>query len=156
MRRKIAFILTLWWMILCGAVGLCLLLFANKEAVVSEEENRTLAAMPKLSVVIPVYYNAPNLPPLYDDLREKLLDVSDLDCELVFVDDGSGGTTGNGDGRLRSQFGLLQTLPEHERAAVLTATARLANELPKVGPAVAFEIVTATARRVAREADDGA
>lgn len=46
--------------------------------------------MPKLSVVIPVYYNAPNLPPLYDDLREKLLDVSDLDCELVFVDDGSG------------------------------------------------------------------
>jgi hypothetical protein len=36
-------------MILCGAVGLCLLLFANKEAVVSEEENRTLAAMPSLT-----------------------------------------------------------------------------------------------------------
>lgn len=50
MRRKIAFLLTLWWMILCGAVGLCLLLFANKEAVVSEDENRTLAAMPKFSV----------------------------------------------------------------------------------------------------------
>lgn len=50
MRRKIAFLLTLWWMILCGAAGLCLLLFANKEAVVSEDENRTLAAMPKLSV----------------------------------------------------------------------------------------------------------
>ncbi len=49
MRRKIAFLLTLWWMILCGAAGLCLLLFANKEAVVSEDENRTLAAMPKLS-----------------------------------------------------------------------------------------------------------
>ncbi len=50
MRRKIAFLLTLWWMILCGAAGLCLLLLANKEAVVSEDENRTLAAMPKLSV----------------------------------------------------------------------------------------------------------
>jgi len=50
MRRKIAFLLTLWWMILCGAVGLCLLLFANKEAVVSEEENRTLAAMPELTI----------------------------------------------------------------------------------------------------------
>ena len=27
--------------------------------------------MPKLSIVIPVYYNAENLPPLYDDLKEK-------------------------------------------------------------------------------------
>lgn len=51
MRRKIAFLLTLWWMILCGAVGLCLLLFANREAVVSEDENRTLAAMPKLTIM---------------------------------------------------------------------------------------------------------
>jgi len=36
-------------MIFCGVAGLCLLLFANKDAVVSEDENRTLAAMPKLS-----------------------------------------------------------------------------------------------------------
>ena len=49
MRRKIAFVLTLWWMFLCGALGLCLILFANRDAVVSEEENRTLAAMPKLT-----------------------------------------------------------------------------------------------------------
>lgn len=50
MRRKIAFLLTLWWMILCGVAGLCLLLFANKDAVVSEDENRTLAAMPELTI----------------------------------------------------------------------------------------------------------
>lgn len=50
MRRKIAFLLTLWWMILCGVIGLCLLLFANKDAVVSEDENRTLAAMPELTI----------------------------------------------------------------------------------------------------------
>lgn len=46
--------------------------------------------MPKLSIVIPVYYNAENLPPLYADLREKLLDREGAEFELVFVDDGSG------------------------------------------------------------------
>ena len=46
--------------------------------------------MPKLSVVIPVYYNADNLPPLYGDLKEKLIDRIDFDYELIFVDDGSG------------------------------------------------------------------
>lgn len=46
--------------------------------------------MPKLSVVIPVYYNADNLPPLYADMKEKLIDRIDFDYELIFVDDGSG------------------------------------------------------------------
>lgn len=46
--------------------------------------------MPKLSIVIPVYYNAENLPPLYEDLKEKILDRPEMDVELVFVDDGSG------------------------------------------------------------------
>ena len=46
--------------------------------------------MPKLSIVIPVYYNGPNLPPLYADIREKILDVVDYDVEIVMVDDGSG------------------------------------------------------------------
>lgn len=46
--------------------------------------------MPKLSVVIPVYYNADNLPPLYADMKEKLIDQIDFDYELIFVDDGSG------------------------------------------------------------------
>lgn len=46
--------------------------------------------MPKLSIVIPVYYNGPNLPPLYQDIKEKILDVVDYDVEIVMVDDGSG------------------------------------------------------------------
>lgn len=46
--------------------------------------------MPKLSIVIPVYYNAENLPPLYDDLKEKILDRADFPVEIVMVDDGSG------------------------------------------------------------------
>ena len=46
--------------------------------------------MPKMSIVVPVYYNAENLPPLYDDLKEKVLDKADFDIELILVDDGSG------------------------------------------------------------------
>ncbi len=46
--------------------------------------------MPKLSIVIPVYYNAENLPPLYDDLKEKILDRAEFEVELLLVDDGSG------------------------------------------------------------------
>jgi hypothetical protein len=50
MKRKAAFVLTLWWLILCGALGVCLLLFTEKGPVVSEDENRTLAAMPALTL----------------------------------------------------------------------------------------------------------
>jgi len=49
MRRKLSFLITLWWVILCGAIGACMLLFAGKTPVVSEEENRTLAGMPAIS-----------------------------------------------------------------------------------------------------------
>ena len=49
MRRKVTFLVTLWWMILCGALGVCLLLFSYKTPVVSEAENRTLAGFPTLS-----------------------------------------------------------------------------------------------------------
>ena len=50
MRRKATFLMTLWWVILCGVIGICMLLFANRSPVVSEEENRTLAGLPKLSM----------------------------------------------------------------------------------------------------------
>lgn len=46
--------------------------------------------MPKLSIVIPVYYNSENLMPLYNDIKEKILDKAPFECELVMVDDGSG------------------------------------------------------------------
>ena len=50
MRRKLSFLITLWWIILCGALGVCMLLFANKTEVVSEQENRTLTGMPDFSL----------------------------------------------------------------------------------------------------------
>ena len=34
--------------------------------------------MPKMSIVVPVYYNAENLPPLYEDLKAKVLDAADF------------------------------------------------------------------------------
>ena len=50
MRRKLSFLVTLWWIILCGVIGVCMLLFANRMPIVSEQENRTLAGMPQLSL----------------------------------------------------------------------------------------------------------
>jgi hypothetical protein len=50
MRRKLSFLVTLWWIILCGALGACMLLFANRSSVVSEQENRTLSGMPSFSM----------------------------------------------------------------------------------------------------------
>lgn len=44
----------------------------------------------KLSIIIPVYYNADTLHALYDDIKEKVIDALPCDVELVFVDDGSG------------------------------------------------------------------
>ena len=46
--------------------------------------------MKKLSIIVPVYYNEDNLLPLYNDIREKVLEkLNNLDYEIVFVDDGS-------------------------------------------------------------------
>lgn len=49
----------------------------------------------KLSVVVPVYFNAESLPDLYAELREleaRLAKIPEggMDLELIFVDDGSG------------------------------------------------------------------
>ncbi len=43
----------------------------------------------KISIVIPVYYNEDNLQPLYDDIKNKIIDVIDYEYEIVFVNDGS-------------------------------------------------------------------
>ena len=45
--------------------------------------------MSKLSIVIPVYYNADTLQLLYEDMKNKILDQLE-EYEIVFVDDGSG------------------------------------------------------------------
>lgn len=51
--------------------------------------------MPKLSIIIPVYYNEKNLPLLYADIREKIIDPALFDYEIVMVDDGSGDNSWN-------------------------------------------------------------
>lgn len=43
----------------------------------------------KLSIVIPVYFNELNLFPLYQDMKEKLIDCIDYEYEIIMVDDGS-------------------------------------------------------------------
>ncbi len=45
--------------------------------------------MSRISIVVPVYYNADTLEDLYADMQDKILDKLG-DYELVFVDDGSG------------------------------------------------------------------
>jgi len=46
--------------------------------------------MKKLSIIVPVYFNADSLLPLYNDINEKVLKkLNNLDYEIVFVDDGS-------------------------------------------------------------------
>lgn len=45
--------------------------------------------MKKISIVVPVYYNAENLLPLFNDIREKVLSKLTWDYEIIFVDDGS-------------------------------------------------------------------
>ena len=43
----------------------------------------------KLSIVIPVYYNEDNLKPLYENIREKIIEVIQYDYEIVLVNYGS-------------------------------------------------------------------
>ncbi|RKJ19437.1 glycosyltransferase [bacterium D16-50] len=59
--------------------------------------------MSKLSIVIPVYYNADTLELLYQDMREKILGKLG-DYEIVFVDDGSGDDSWQVMNSLRSRY----------------------------------------------------
>jgi dolichol-phosphate mannosyltransferase len=44
----------------------------------------------KLSIIVPVYYNADTLEDMYSDLKEKVLIKLECEYELIFVNDGSG------------------------------------------------------------------
>jgi dolichol-phosphate mannosyltransferase len=46
--------------------------------------------MTTLSIIIPVYFNAPNLPLTYEKLKQDVLTTKLFNYELIFVDDGSG------------------------------------------------------------------
>ena len=43
----------------------------------------------KLSIIVPVYYNADTLELMYLDLKQKILVIIEYDYELIFVNDGS-------------------------------------------------------------------
>ena len=86
----------------------------------------------KLSIVVPVYYNAQNLGPLYDDIKAKIIDVIDYEYELVFVDDGSGDGSWDAIAQLCQQdaniraFRLSRNFGSH--AAMLCATRLAAHQ----------------------------
>lgn len=46
--------------------------------------------MQKLSIVVPVYYNAPTLPVLYEEFVRVMKILDDVEGEFIFVDDASG------------------------------------------------------------------
>ncbi len=58
--------------------------------------------MSKISIVVPVYYNADTLELLYEDMKEKILGQLG-DYEIVFVDDGSGDDSWQVMNRLRER-----------------------------------------------------
>lgn len=58
--------------------------------------------MSKLSIVVPVYYNADTLELLYEDMRAKVLGKLEA-YEIVFVDDGSGDNSWEVMNRLRDK-----------------------------------------------------
>jgi dolichol-phosphate mannosyltransferase len=49
----------------------------------------------KLSIIVPVYYNAENLLPLYDEIKESIIDKIAASVEIIFVDDDSGDDSWN-------------------------------------------------------------
>ena len=58
--------------------------------------------MSKLSIVVPVYYNADTLELLYEDMQKKVLGKLE-EYEIVFVDDGSGDDSWEVMNRLRDR-----------------------------------------------------
>ncbi len=63
--------------------------------------------MSKISIVVPVYYNADTLELLYQDMKEKILGKLG-DYEIVFVDDGSGDDSWEIMNRIRKQDDKVQ------------------------------------------------
>lgn len=67
-----------------------------------------MPTLPLLSIIIPVYYNAQNLQPLYEDLCKTLTISKDFQYEILLIDDGSG------DGSYAEMERLLQ-MDQHFR-----------------------------------------
>lgn len=62
----------------------------------------------KLSIVVPVYYNADSLEDMYYDLKEKVLTKIECEYELIFVNDGSGDESYQVMRKLKEQDGNIR------------------------------------------------
>jgi dolichol-phosphate mannosyltransferase len=58
-----------------------------------KQKNRARTRRPLLSIVVPVYFNALNLPGLYEKMEQVIFRNREFDYEVIFVDDGSGDTS---------------------------------------------------------------
>lgn len=83
--------------------------------------------MSKISIVIPVYYNADTLQLLYEDMKQKILGQIG-DYEIVFVDDGSGDESWEIMNRIREEDDHVQCVKLSrnfgEHAALLAGLSR--------------------------------
>lgn len=70
--------------------------------------------MKKLSIVIPVYFNEPNLPDLYAKLSENVLSRLNMAYEIIMVDDGSGDNS----------YQVMQELRKNDRNIKLVKLSR--------------------------------
>ena len=68
----------------------------------------------KVSIIIPVYFNQDNLIPLYEDIKEKIIDVIDYDYEIVMVNDGS----------KDESYAVMQKLAEQDRNIKIVSLSR--------------------------------
>jgi dolichol-phosphate mannosyltransferase len=60
--------------------------------------------MKKLSIIIPCYYNQDNVRPTFEVLHRELKSISNLNFEIVFVDDGSKDQTFNRLTELKNEY----------------------------------------------------
>ncbi len=70
--------------------------------------------MKTVSVVVPVYYNAASLPPLFEKLTAVCSGFSGLNFEFIFVDDGSGDNS----------FEVLKSLADSDRRVKILRLSR--------------------------------
>ena len=49
MKKKVSFLITLWWVVILAGAGVLLLIVSEKESTVSSAENRYLQGFPEVS-----------------------------------------------------------------------------------------------------------
>jgi glycosyltransferase involved in cell wall biosynthesis len=70
--------------------------------------------MKKISIITPVYWNAPTLPVLHAELSKAVDGLGNVDAEMIFVDDGSGDDS----------FEVLSSLAETDKRCKIVKLSR--------------------------------